>query len=351
MSVRFVPVSWTPAKWAYDIVLVGGIGLYLIAFFTWGGAARPTAIDEQTLAIRAFGTCAFILLTLVLAIGPLARLDRRFLPLLYNRRHFGVLVFAVAAAHATAVLEWYFAYSSVGPWQAMLAADTGSGDWKGLPFIPFGLVALVILAVMAVTSHDFWLAFLGPPLWKALHMAVYAAYALVVAHIALGALQDARDVGLGVVVALSCTTVAGLHLAAGIKSRGEDRARFRSAAGEPSWIDVGPAAGIPDGGSLVVRPDGGEAVAIFNNGGLLSAVSHLCAHQNGPLGEGRIVDGCIVCPWHGYQYRIVDGRAPAPFTEKIATYTLAMRDGHLLLDPKPHPAGTFVEPLVLGLSS
>ena len=34
-------------------------------------------------------------LTIILSFGPLARLDRRFLPLLYNRRHFGVLTFFV----------------------------------------------------------------------------------------------------------------------------------------------------------------------------------------------------------------------------------------------------------------
>jgi methionine sulfoxide reductase heme-binding subunit len=37
---------------------------------------------------------------------------------------------------------------------------------------------------MAATSHDFWLAQLTAPVWKALHMGVYAAYALVVAHVA-----------------------------------------------------------------------------------------------------------------------------------------------------------------------
>ena len=44
----------------------------------------------------AFGSCAFVMLTVILSIGPLARLDRRFLPLLYNRRHFGVLTFVIA---------------------------------------------------------------------------------------------------------------------------------------------------------------------------------------------------------------------------------------------------------------
>ncbi len=41
------------------------------------------------------------MLTVILCIGPLARLDARFRPLLYNRRHFGVLTFVVATVHAT----------------------------------------------------------------------------------------------------------------------------------------------------------------------------------------------------------------------------------------------------------
>ena len=43
---------------------------------------------------------------------------------------------------------------------------------------------------MAATSHDYWLAFLSPRVWKALHMALYVAYGLVVMHVALGAMQD-----------------------------------------------------------------------------------------------------------------------------------------------------------------
>ena len=49
---------------------------------------------------------------------------------------------------------------------------------------------------------------------------------------------------------------------------------------------------------------------MFRDGAELGALSNLCAHQNGPIGEGRIVDGCVTCPWHGYQYRLVDGCAP-----------------------------------------
>ena len=62
--------------------------------------------------------------------------------------------------------------------------------------------------------------------------------------------------------------------------------------------------------------------------------------QNGPIGEGRVVDGCIVCPWHGYEYRLENGCAPAPFTEKLATYTVRLRGGTLEVDPTPLAPGT-----------
>ena len=80
----------------------------------------------------------------------------------------------------------------------------------------------------------------------------------------------------------------------------------------------------------MVTPPNGEPIAVFRHAGRLSAVTNLCAHQNGPLGEGRVIDGCITCPWHGYQYRLEDGIAPPPFTEKLATFRLRVVDGHVL---------------------
>jgi DEAD/DEAH box helicase domain-containing protein len=40
--------------------------------------------------------------------------------------------------------------------------------------------------------------------------------------------------------------------------------------------------------------------------------------------EGRVLDGCITCPWHGFQYRLEDGCAPPPYTEKLPTYRLRL---------------------------
>jgi nitrite reductase/ring-hydroxylating ferredoxin subunit/DMSO/TMAO reductase YedYZ heme-binding membrane subunit len=345
VSARYKPVGWTRSKVRYDALMLAGIAIYLLVYLRLGPFLRHAAQpDDQTMAMKAYGSCAFLLLTLILCIGPLARLDRRFLAVLYNRRHLGVMTCAVAAGHVLAVLGWYFAFSPTPPLAALLGADAGFGQLHGFPFIPFGLFAFLVVLAMAATSHDFWLAFLTPPVWKALHMAVYAAYAAVVMHVGLGALQDASDPAFTVVVALSVAAVCALHLAAARREHRADAALARPAAETP-WIDAGPASAIAEGRAVVVRLAWGEPVAIFRNRDALSAVSHVCAHQNGPLGEGRVVEGCITCPWHGYQYRLEDGCAPPPFTERIATYRLKRDGARVLLDPRPNPPGTRVPPL------
>jgi nitrite reductase/ring-hydroxylating ferredoxin subunit/DMSO/TMAO reductase YedYZ heme-binding membrane subunit len=341
MSHRFLPTSWTRAKIFYDAALLAGVGAYLGAYAWLAPLLGAVPLDDQSLRMRATGSCTFLLLTLALSIGPLARLDRRFLPLLYNRRHLGVVTCLMALAHAGEVLGWYFAFSPTPPSIALLTSEPGR-----LPFIPFGLLALGILVMLAATSHDFWLAFLGPGLWKTLHQLIYLAYAAAVAHLAFGRLQDPGALPLALLLGLSVTILLGLHLLAGSQEARADAATARPAAAAP-WVIAGRAEAIPEGRALVVRPPGGEKVAIFRHQGRLSAVSHLCAHQHGPLGEGQVLDGCITCPWHGYQYRLEDGCSPPPFTERIATYRLRWEEGWVWLDPRPNPPGTHVPALVL----
>src|SRR5207248_4658231 len=118
--------------------------------------------------------------------------------------------------------------------------------------------------------------------------------------------------------------VSALHLLAGRRERGGDVGLASTTDG---WIPAGPPLDIPDKGARIVAAPGGERIAVFRDGARIGALSNLCAHQNGPIGEGRIIDGCITCPWHGFQYRLEDGCAPPPFTEKLATYRVRLRAG------------------------
>jgi nitrite reductase/ring-hydroxylating ferredoxin subunit len=71
----------------------------------------------------------------------------------------------------------------------------------------------------------------------------------------------------------------------------------------------------------------------------------VCRHQNGPLAEGRIIDGCITCPWHGYQYLPESGTSPPPYDDKLPTYHLKVVAGEVLVHAIPNPPGTRVEPV------
>lgn len=339
MSHQYTAVSWNTQKRRYDFVILVGIGLYIGTFIAVSSLLHPTATAE-TLIIRGSGSCAFLLLTVVLCIGPLCRLDSRFLPLLYNRRHLGVVTFLLAFVHGAFGLFQFHALGVKDPIVSVWTSNLNYNRIADFPFQPLGFVALIILFLMAATSHDFWLRNLTPPVWKALHMLVYLAYALLVAHVTLGLLQTERSALLAIAVAPSFVAVLSLHLAEAIRERRVDAATLR-ASREP-FVLACSVDSIPAGFAKIVSLHG-ERIAIFKYGDKLSALSNVCRHQNGPLGEGKIIDGCVTCPWHGYQYLPETGASPPPFTEKVSTFRTRVIDGDVWLDPDPLEPGTFAE--------
>lgn len=340
MAHAYRAVLWNPRKRRYDAVLAVGVLGYLALFVGTGFAIDADATIE-TLLIRGLGSGALLLLHGILCIGPLARLDRRFLPLLYNRRHLGVATAMLALGHALFATIQFHALGDLPPWTSVLVANPRIDSVSQFPFEWLGVGALISLLLLAATSHDFWLANLTPPVWKALHMSVYPAYAAVVLHVALGTLQSERSPVLAGGLALGVALVLGLHLVAGAREARADR--DAPASGRDGWVDACAVDAIPERRARIVRL-AGERIAVFRFDGRVAAVSNVCQHQGGPLGEGRIVDGCITCPWHGYQYRPETGRSPAPFTDEVPIFRVRVRDGRVWIDPRPLPAGTPVEP-------
>jgi methionine sulfoxide reductase heme-binding subunit len=340
MSLQYVAISWNRQKKVYDVALLSVLTLYLVTFVGIGAWQNPTATAE-TLLIRALGSAAFLLLNVVLCIGPLARLDRRFLPLLYNRRHLGVTTFLLGLAHGGFSLFQFHALGNVNPLVSLFISNRRYGSLADFPFQALGFFALIILFLMAATSHDFWLRNLSAPVWKRLHMMVYVGYALLVAHIVLGALQVETSPILSAALIIAVAAVVSLHLAAAVRERRIDRAKLQ-AVGD-GFVEVCKVDRIPEKCATIVSL-AGERVAVFRYDGKISAISNVCQHQNGPLGEGRIIDGCVTCPWHGYQYRPESGAAPPPFKEKIPTFRVKVVGGTVLVHPHPNAPGTYVEP-------
>ncbi len=339
MSNHYQAVGWNRQKKRYDLLLILGITLYLAVFALANFLLQPN-ITLETLLLRGLGTAAIILLHIILCIGPLCRLNPKFLPLLYNRRHLGVTMFFLGLAHALLAMVQFHFFGDVNPLVSLFTSNDQYASLSAFPFQPLGFFALVILFLMAATSHDFWLANLTPPVWKTLHMMVYLAYALLIAHVVLGVLQAETSPVLAGLLGLGVALVIGLHLWAGFREKALDQLEPESSEG---FVDAGLIADIPEKRAKIVLV-AGERVAVFHYDGKISAVSNVCQHQNGPLGEGKIIDGCITCPWHGYQYRPEDGCSPPPFTEKIPTFRVKLEQGRVWIDPQPNPPGTPVEP-------
>src|SRR5438067_4136913 len=343
MSTEYRAISWNRQKKIYDLAVVSLLLPYVVLFVGVEAWRNPTA-SAETLLIRAFGTAAFLLLNVVLSIGPLARLDKHFLPLLYNRRHLGVTTFLVGLAHGGFALFQFHALGNVNPLVSLFISNPRYGSVAQFPFQSLGFFALVLLFLMAATSHDFWLRNLSAPTWKRLHMLVYVAYVLLVAHVVLGALQSERSPLLASALVIGASTVVSLHLIAAFRGKPFDAARHQFS--NEGFVEVCKIEQIPEKCATIVSV-AGERVAVFRYDGKISAVSNVCQHQNGPLGEGRIIDGCITCPWHGYQYRPETGAAPAPFKEKVPTFRVRVVEGSVFLDPRPNLPGTYVEPALL----
>jgi nitrite reductase/ring-hydroxylating ferredoxin subunit len=142
----------------------------------------------------------------------------------------------------------------------------------------------------------------------------------------------------------SVLTIFTLH---GVVARHEARGDKENAnVRADGFVDVCRVDDIPEKRAFVTCLSD-ERVAVFRYDGRVSAISNVCQHQNGPLGECRIVNGCIVCPWHGYEYQPDTGASPPPFTEKVPTFDVRVVAGRVLAHPQPHPPGTRVEPVML----
>ena len=53
----------------------------------------------------------------------------------------------------------------------------------------------------------------------------------------------------------------------------------------------------------------GRVLCVANVNGAICVLDGTCPHEGGPLGEGTIENGRVVCPWHGYSFDVHTGEA------------------------------------------
>src|SRR5688500_12035945 len=89
---------------------------------------------------------------------------------------------------------------------------------------------------------------------------------------------------------------------------------------ETSEVCLGPISAIPpgEGREFVVRD---VEVAVFRQrDGGLHAVQSKCPHRDGPLADGILASGQVLCPYHSYRFDLSTGACLTDPTCNIRVY-------------------------------
>jgi len=82
--------------------------------------------------------------------------------------------------------------------------------------------------------------------------------------------------------------------------------------------------------SMVRARAGNADVLLVRQHGRVCALAHACAHLGGPLSEGTLKAGSVVCPWHGSEFALEDGRVlNGPSTHNQPCLASRERDGQI----------------------
>jgi nitrite reductase/ring-hydroxylating ferredoxin subunit len=74
---------------------------------------------------------------------------------------------------------------------------------------------------------------------------------------------------------------------------------------------------------------GEEEIALARIGDDFYAVQGACLHLEGPLGDGRLEDHVLTCPWHGWQYDLRTGKNEFDLAIQLRTYDVRVEDGEV----------------------
>jgi nitrite reductase (NADH) small subunit len=97
------------------------------------------------------------------------------------------------------------------------------------------------------------------------------------------------------------------------------------------FTKIGSQADLPTPNEAKEFSCGDKTICVANVNGEIRAMDNICLHRGGPLGQGVIEDGKVICPWHGWAWDPKTG-ASGPLGAKLAVYPVKIEGGDLLID-------------------
>lgn len=124
--------------------------------------------------------------------------------------------------------------------------------------------------------------------------------------------------------------------------------------GNENWVDIGSSDELASQPVTKVKV-GRHDVAVSWRNGVFGVLANVCNHAGGPLGEGRLDDDYVVCPWHNWKYHRCSGQGePGSDRDFVPSYPVKLENGRVLIDTgnvtkrikSPHPHHPLERPVV-----
>lgn len=100
-------------------------------------------------------------------------------------------------------------------------------------------------------------------------------------------------------------------------------------------IKIGTRTDLPEPGTVKEFLARGRFVCVANVDGEICAMDNVCPHWGGPLGQGKIENGKIVCPWHGWQYDPKTGKTPRKADVRLTIFKLEIEGDDVFVELEP----------------
>lgn len=97
----------------------------------------------------------------------------------------------------------------------------------------------------------------------------------------------------------------------------------------PDFVRICSQAELPAAGEVGEFTVGGRPLCVANVDGTIAVLDGVCPHEEGPLGEGTIEEGRVVCPWHNYAFDIRTGEAEQDPDVKALVFESVVENGEL----------------------
>jgi nitrite reductase (NADH) small subunit len=98
------------------------------------------------------------------------------------------------------------------------------------------------------------------------------------------------------------------------------------------FIKLATQAHLPAADEAKEFPCGDKTICIANVNGAYSAMDNVCLHRGGPIGQGMIENGKVVCQWNGWAWDPKTGEAAHSASARVAVYPMKIENGDVMVE-------------------